>query len=245
MPVAASTCLAIALSIATAEPSTPHADVGDVGQLEHALHRAVLAHRAVEQRQHDGALAVGAGVGEHRRRRRRRRRPCRAGRAAQPARRRGRAAARLGDRPLAVAGDADRGDAVLRRDRRRGARAVAVTQLTSCSADCPPNSTTRWIRRRLGHATPTVPFGRVRIRASDVAAATGGALVGPDVEVDGASFDSRTIAPGQLFVPLVAERDGHDFIAARRRAAAPPPPWPAGRSRSALPRSTVADTARR
>ena len=31
----------------------------------------------------------------------------------------------------------------------------------------------------------------LRFRASDVAAATGGALVGDDVEVDGASFDTR------------------------------------------------------
>ncbi len=32
------------------------ADVGDVGELEEALHRAVLAHRAVEQGQDDGRL---------------------------------------------------------------------------------------------------------------------------------------------------------------------------------------------
>jgi UDP-N-acetylmuramoyl-tripeptide--D-alanyl-D-alanine ligase len=54
----------------------------------------------------------------------------------------------------------------------------------------------------------------MRFRASAAASATGGTLVGPDVELDGASFDSRTLRPGQLFVPIVAERDGHDFIAA-------------------------------
>jgi UDP-N-acetylmuramoyl-tripeptide--D-alanyl-D-alanine ligase len=45
-------------------------------------------------------------------------------------------------------------------------------------------------------------------------------MVGPDVEFDGASFDSRTLRPGQLFVPIVADRDGHHFIpdAARRGA---------------------------
>ncbi|GAA1458519.1 UDP-N-acetylmuramoyl-tripeptide--D-alanyl-D-alanine ligase [Williamsia maris] len=48
--------------------------------------------------------------------------------------------------------------------------------------------------------------------ASEVAEATGGRLTGPDVTVDGASIDSRTVAAGQLFVPIVAERDGHDFI---------------------------------
>lgn len=45
-----------------------------------------------------------------------------------------------------------------------------------------------------------------------MASATGGTLTGPDVELDGASFDSRSLRPGQLFVPIVAERDGHDFI---------------------------------
>lgn len=58
----------------------------------------------------------------------------------------------------------------------------------------------------------TVPFVGVRFRASDVAAATGGRLIGLDVELSGASFDSRDIAPGQLFIPIVAERDGHDFV---------------------------------
>ena len=88
---------------------------------------------------------------------------------------------------------------------------VAVTQLTSCSADWPPNSTTRWVRRSL--TRPTVPFAAVRFRASEVAAATRGRLVGPDVEITGAAFDSRSLRPGDLFVPIVATRDGHDFVA--------------------------------
>ncbi len=46
-----------------------------------------------------------------------------------------------------------------------------------------------------------------------MAAATGGWLHGPDVEIDGVSFDSRSIRAGQLFVPIVADRDGHEFIA--------------------------------
>jgi UDP-N-acetylmuramoyl-tripeptide--D-alanyl-D-alanine ligase len=53
----------------------------------------------------------------------------------------------------------------------------------------------------------------MRLLASQVAEATGGTLVGPDVELDGASFDSRSVAAGELFVPLVADRDGHQFIA--------------------------------
>lgn len=49
----------------------------------------------------------------------------------------------------------------------------------------------------------------------------GGSLSGPDVEIDGVSFDSRSIEPGQLFVPIIAGRDGHEFIAdAMRRGAA-------------------------
>ena len=60
----------------------------------------------------------------------------------------------------------------------------------------------------------------MRFRASDVAAATGGQLVGDDVEVEGASFDSRSLQPGTLFVPIVAERDGHEFIADAARAGA-------------------------
>lgn len=36
--------------------------------------------------------------------------------------------------------------------------------------------------------------------------------MGPNVALDGVSFDSRSLSPGQLFVPLIAERDGHEFI---------------------------------
>lgn len=53
----------------------------------------------------------------------------------------------------------------------------------------------------------------MRFWAHDVAAATGGTLVGPDVVIDGTGFDSRTLQPGQLFVPLIDQRDGHDFVA--------------------------------
>lgn len=58
--------------------------------------------------------------------------------------------------------------------------------------------------------------------AADVATATGGRLVGQNAHLSGASFDSRVLVPGQLFVPIVAERNGHDFIddALRRGAGA-------------------------
>jgi UDP-N-acetylmuramoyl-tripeptide--D-alanyl-D-alanine ligase len=66
------------------------------------------------------------------------------------------------------------------------------------------------------HRNPaaTVDNGmHMELLASQIASATGGVLVGPDVVVSGASHDSRALTPGALFVPIVAARDGHDFIA--------------------------------
>ena len=60
----------------------------------------------------------------------------------------------------------------------------------------------------------------MRIRASEAAAGIGGRLIGPDVEFEGASFDSRSTQPGQLFVPIVADRNGHEFIGAARERGA-------------------------
>jgi UDP-N-acetylmuramoyl-tripeptide--D-alanyl-D-alanine ligase len=61
----------------------------------------------------------------------------------------------------------------------------------------------------------------VRFLASEIAALVGGALDGLDVEVTGAAIDSRELRPGELFVPIVAERDGHEFIDAALAAGAP------------------------
>jgi UDP-N-acetylmuramoyl-tripeptide--D-alanyl-D-alanine ligase len=60
----------------------------------------------------------------------------------------------------------------------------------------------------------------VRLTTQQVADATGGTVVGPDAVVDGASTDTRTVVPGQLFVPVVARRDGHDFVPAALAAGA-------------------------
>jgi UDP-N-acetylmuramoyl-tripeptide--D-alanyl-D-alanine ligase len=60
----------------------------------------------------------------------------------------------------------------------------------------------------------------VRFRASDIAAATSGALHGPDVDIDGVAIDSRLIHGGELFVPVVADRDGHEYVAAAVAAGA-------------------------
>ncbi len=56
--------------------------------------------------------------------------------------------------------------------------------------------------------------------AVDVAKATNGTLAGQNAHLSGVSFDSRSVRPGQLFVPIVAERDGHDFIEAALTAGA-------------------------
>ena len=67
----------------------------------------------------------------------------------------------------------------------------------------------------LGTVTP------VRLRLDEVAELTGGALWGdPATVVDGASIDSRTLEPGQLFVALHAGRDGHEFAGAAEAAGA-------------------------
>ena len=49
--------------------------------------------------------------------------------------------------------------------------------------------------------------------------------------IEGVSFDSRSVVPGQLFVPLVDQRDGHDFIESAVGRGAPAyltskPIWP-------------------
>ena len=54
----------------------------------------------------------------------------------------------------------------------------------------------------------------MRFSTTELAGHLGGELVGRDVTVDGASIDSRTLSPGQLYVPIVADRDGHAFIPA-------------------------------
>jgi UDP-N-acetylmuramoyl-tripeptide--D-alanyl-D-alanine ligase len=53
----------------------------------------------------------------------------------------------------------------------------------------------------------------VRFRAAEIATALDGRLVGVDAVVSGVATDSRADTEGRLFVPLVADRDGHDFIA--------------------------------
>jgi len=54
----------------------------------------------------------------------------------------------------------------------------------------------------------------VRFTSAEIAVATGGTVAEAfsSIEIDGATQDGREVVAPQLFVPLVAERDGHDFI---------------------------------
>ena len=61
----------------------------------------------------------------------------------------------------------------------------------------------------------------MQLTVAEVAAAVRGEVVGPPATVTGACIDSRLAGDGQLFVPLVAERDGHDYITAALGAGAP------------------------
>jgi UDP-N-acetylmuramoyl-tripeptide--D-alanyl-D-alanine ligase len=63
----------------------------------------------------------------------------------------------------------------------------------------------------------------VHFSLPELAEALGGAVHdanSSDLTVDGAAIDSRGEVEGTLFVPLVAERDGHDFVAAAAAAGA-------------------------
>lgn len=60
----------------------------------------------------------------------------------------------------------------------------------------------------------------MRFTTAELCDATDGVVYGREVDVDGVTIDSRQVVVGQLFVPIVAERDGHDFITAATRAGA-------------------------
>ena len=63
----------------------------------------------------------------------------------------------------------------------------------------------------------------MRWTVHELAAATGGAVHGSsasEVSIDGVSIDTRTLRPGELFVAVKAERDGHEFAVAAVQAGA-------------------------
>lgn len=52
----------------------------------------------------------------------------------------------------------------------------------------------------------------MQFRTQQIADVTKGSLLGDDVEVRGAGIDSRRILPGELFIAIDGNRDGHEFI---------------------------------
>src|SRR5690606_29757545 len=56
--------------------------------------------------------------------------------------------------------------------------------------------------------------------SAEIEAAVGGTLSGAAFAVSGVAYNSREIAPGDLFVALQGARDGHDFAAAAFAAGA-------------------------
>src|ERR1700704_1737793 len=113
-----------------------------------------------------------------------------------------------------------------RRASRRSKRQTASTfarswRLAAFTLTRTSGGTTRWRPSPIPPSTSTSP-SPVRCSTTELAAHLGGELVGPEVSMEGASIDSRTIRPGQLYAPIVAERDGHAFIPAALEAGAPP-----------------------
>ena len=60
----------------------------------------------------------------------------------------------------------------------------------------------------------------VEMWTSEIAEAVGGELFGRETSITGVVIDSRRVRGGELFVPIVAERDGHDYIGAAIHAGA-------------------------
>ena len=88
-----------------------------------------------------------------------------------------------------------------------------------------------------------IPFNRCHFSATELVRATGATFSGSrDLAVTGVSIDTRSIAPGALFVALRGVRDGHEFVreAATRGAAAVI--VERGRTEAALPCFEVDDT---
>lgn len=82
----------------------------------------------------------------------------------------------------------------------------------------------------------------MRITAADVAHITGGLLFGPDCVAERVSFDSRSISRGELFVAVVADRDGNDFVSHAQTAGAAFALVSRGRSISGITCVEVDDT---
>lgn len=84
----------------------------------------------------------------------------------------------------------------------------------------------------------------MRFTAKEIARAVDGSLRGDDVEVDGVTIDSREVVGGELFVPILADRDGHEYIPAAITAGAAAYLTEPGFVRSEATAVVVEDTAR-
>ena len=85
--------------------------------------------------------------------------------------------------------------------------------------------------------------------SDEIAAATRGERLGAPFEVSGLGIDTRTLKPGELFVALVGERDGHDYLEAAAKAGAAgalvsSPPLRSGKGEEQLPAVRINDTLR-
>ena len=85
--------------------------------------------------------------------------------------------------------------------------------------------------------------------SEEIASATGGECLGSPFMVSGLGIDTRTLQPGDLFVALAGERDGHDYLDAAATAGAAgalvsPTPLLRRRAEGPLPTVRVDDTLR-
>jgi len=91
-------------------------------------------------------------------------------------------------------------------------------------------------------ATP-IPSNRCHLSAADIIRATGAQpATAHDLTVTGVSIDSRSIAPGALFVALRGVRDGHEFLATAAARGAAAAIVECGRAHAGLPCYEVDDT---
>lgn len=91
-------------------------------------------------------------------------------------------------------------------------------------------------------ATP-IPNNHCRFNATEVIRATSARYVGGmEISFDGVSIDSRSIAPGALFVALRGARDGHEFLGAAAARGATGALVERGRGHPALACFQVDDT---
>jgi UDP-N-acetylmuramoyl-tripeptide--D-alanyl-D-alanine ligase len=93
---------------------------------------------------------------------------------------------------------------------------------------------------------PETPGAAMLWTSAEIATATGGEALGAPFSVTGLSIDTRSLKPGELFVALVGERDGHEFQDAAAAAGAAGvlvshPPLRGG-GEAPLPAIRVADT---